>query len=74
MVKRIAVLWLSLAAIVLLGYAVGGAGGYLFGAGRPLVIAGGLSGGSACCVLALKIWRSYLDDCEKTNNGSAREQ
>jgi len=60
--KRLIVLCLSFGAIIGYGYALGGLGGYLMGQGKPVIIAAGLIGGSACVVAALKLWRAYLDE------------
>ncbi len=77
--RRISVLCLSIGTIVAYGYALGGLGGYMFGRGRPLLVAAGLIGGTLCAWLALHIWRVYLDeiaaedaeierlDCKKEN-------
>lgn len=62
--KRILVLVLSFAALLGYGYALGGLGAYMMGRGRPFVIAAGLTGGTFCVWLALKLWRGYLDDIE----------
>jgi hypothetical protein len=62
MQKRLLVLFLSFGTIIAFGYALGGLGGYMFGEGKPLVIAAGLSGGALSGFMALRIWRSYLDD------------
>lgn len=63
--KRLLVLFLSFGTIIAFGYALGGLGGYIFDRGKPLVIAAGLGGGIISALLALKIWRIYLDDLEK---------
>lgn len=68
MYKRILVLCLSFAAIIGFGYALGGLGGYMFGEGKPLVIAAGLAGGVFCALLALRVWRTYLDDIEREDS------
>lgn len=60
--KRLIVLCLSFGAIIGYGYALGGLGGYLMGKGKPLIIAAGLIGGTICVVVALKLWRVYLDE------------
>ena len=59
------VLFLSFGTIIAFGYALGGLGGYMFDRGKPLVIAAGLGGGILSALLALKVWRVYLDDLEK---------
>lgn len=64
MKKRMLILYLSLGTIIAYGYALGGAGGYLFGKGRPFVAAGGLVCGTLCAWAALRLWRSYLNDIE----------
>ena len=61
MQKRLLVLFLSFGTIIAFGYALGGLGGYMFGEGKPLVIAAGLTGGALSGFMALRIWRSYLD-------------
>lgn len=63
--KRLIVLVLSFATIICFGYALGGVGAYVMGKEKPLVIAGGLIGGSLCLLLALKLWRQFLDETEK---------
>lgn len=65
MCKRLLVLVLSFGTLIAFGYALGGLGGYFFDRGRPLIIAAGLGGGIVSALLALKIWRLYLDDLEK---------
>lgn len=62
------VLFLSFGTIIAFGYALGGLGGYIFDRGKPLVIAAGLGGGIVLAILALKVWRVYLDDLEKEDN------
>lgn len=59
------VLFLSFGTIIAFGYALGGLGGYIFDRGKPLVIAAGLGGGIVSALLALRVWRIYLDDLEK---------
>ena len=63
-IKRIATMLCSMTVLVSLGYAVGGAGGYLAGQGRPLAIILGLLGGAVFTYLSLAIWKSYLRDIE----------
>lgn len=63
--KRLLVLFLSFGTIIAFGYALGGLGGYIFDRGKPLVIAAGLGGGIVSALLALRVWRIYLDDLEK---------
>jgi hypothetical protein len=65
--KRIATLICSMTVIVCLGYAIGGAGGYLVGKGRPLVILLGLSGGAVFTCASLRIWQAYLKDAAILN-------
>lgn len=65
--KRLLVLFLSFGTIIAFGYALGGLGGYMFDQGKPLVIAAGLIGGVVSAILALKIWRTYLNDIDREN-------
>lgn len=65
--KRLLVLFLSFGTIIAFGYALGGLGGYIFDQGKPMVIAAGLIGGIFSAFLALKIWRTYLDDIDREN-------
>lgn len=65
--KRIATLLCSAGTIVGYAYLIGGAGGYLFGKGKPLHAALGFVVGSILAVVAIKIWRSYLIDVEELN-------
>ena len=65
--KRLLVLFLSFGTIIAFGYALGGLGGYMFDRGKPLVIAAGLIGGVVSAILALKIWRTYLNDIDREN-------
>ena len=67
MCKRLLVLFLSFGTIIAFGYALGGLGGYMFDQGKPLVIAAGLIGGVVSAILALKIWRTYLNDIDREN-------
>jgi len=67
MCKRLLVLILSFGTIIAFGYALGGLGGYMFDQGKPLVIAAGLIGGVVSAILALKIWRTYLNDIDREN-------
>ena len=67
MCKRLLVLILSFRTIIAFGYALGGLGGYMFDQGKPLVIAAGLIGGVVSAILALKIWRTYLNDIDREN-------
>ena len=43
----------------------------MFGEGKPLVIAAGLTGGALSGFMALRIWRSYLDDIEREDKEAA---
>jgi hypothetical protein len=54
----------SMAVLVCFGYAVGGAGGYLVGQGRPRAIIFGLLGGAVLVCASLQIWKSYIADVE----------
>lgn len=72
--KRLIVLVLSFATIICFGYALGGVGAYVMGKEKPLVIAGGLIGGGFCLLLALKLWRQFLEETEKeAQAGQQRE-
>ena len=66
---RFTVLILSIATLVFFVYALAGVGGYLFGRGRPDLVAIGLAGGVACAAAALYLWRRFLcsidEDSEK---------
>ena len=62
---RITVLCLSMSTMIGYGYALGGLGGYLFGKGRPMVIAMGFIGGTLCALVELRLWRIYLNDLSK---------
>ena len=53
---------LSIACIVLYGYALAGYGGYSFGRGRPDYIAWGLSIGTLCGVSALYLWKKWIKE------------
>ena len=57
---RFTVLILSIATLVFFGYALAGVGGYLFGRGRPDLVALGLAGGVACAAASLYLWRRFL--------------
>ncbi len=59
------VLLLSMATVVLFGYALAGFGGYLINRGRMDYIVFGLAGGFACAAAALVLWKKYLLDLEK---------
>lgn len=63
--KRILVLIFSFATIICYGYVLGGIGAYMMGLSKPLVIVAGFIGGTLCIWLALKLWRSFLDDIER---------
>ncbi len=65
--KRLLVLFLSFGTIIAFGYALGGLGGYMFDQGKPKVIAAGLIGGIVSAYIALKVWRTYLDDIDREN-------
>lgn len=72
------VLILSMATVVLFGYALAGLGGYLVERGRPDYIVFGLAGGFACAAGALLLWKRFLvnleDDLrEKENRPSVTE-
>ncbi len=67
MYKRLLVLFLSFGTIIAFGYAPGGLGGYMFDQGKPKVIAAGLIGGIVSAYIALKVWRTYLDDIDREN-------
>ena len=69
--KRLLVLFLSFGTIIAFGYALGGLGSYMFGEGKPLVIAAGLTGGALSGFMALRIWRSYLDDIDREATAAA---
>lgn len=58
--RRLAVLILSIGSVVGFGYALGGLGGYLLGKGDMRYVAGGLTGGFAAALGALRLWKDYL--------------
>ena len=58
--RRLAVLLLSIGSVVGFGYALGGLGGYLLGKGDMRYVAGGLTGGFAAALGALRLWKDYL--------------
>ena len=60
--KRIATLLCAVAVLIFFGHAIGGAGGYLAGRGRPFVILWGVSGAVVFTWLSFFIWKSYLRD------------
>lgn len=60
--KRLLVLILSISSVVAYGYALGGLGGFLLGRGSVTYVVLGLTGGTACALGALKIWREYLKE------------
>lgn len=62
---RITVLFLSIATLVLYGYALAGLGGYFFGKGRPDLVIIGLLLGTCSAVSALWLWRKYLVTLEQ---------
>ena len=70
--QRVLVLFLSFGTIIAFGYALGGLGSYMFGEGKPLVIAAGLIGGALSGFMALKIWRTYLDDIEREDKDAGK--
>ncbi len=57
---RLLVLLLSMATLVMFGYAIAGMGGYLLGRGRLDYIVFGLAGGVATACLALFLWKKNL--------------
>lgn len=65
--KRLAVLLLSIGTLVLYGHAIAGLGGYLWGKGRPFMIAYGLVGGTATAIAALFVWKLYLKELESSH-------
>lgn len=65
MTKRLAVLFLSFATIICYGYALGGLGSYALGVPKPVPIAAGLAGGTACALIAIRIWRRYMEEIEE---------
>lgn len=65
--KRIATLLCSMGTIVSYSYLIGGMGGYLMGRGRPFVALTGFVVGSLLAFIAIKIWRSYLEDVNELN-------
>lgn len=58
---RFGVLLLSITTLVLYGYALAGLGGFLWGKGNTFYIYFGLLGGTASALLALWLWKKYLD-------------
>ncbi len=74
MYKRLLVLFLSIGTIVAFGYALGGMGGYLYGKGRPLVVAAGLIGGCVSACAALRLWKSYLEDIAREDREAAERK
>ena len=62
--KRIATMLCSIAVLFFFGHAVGGAGGYLAGRGRPDVILLGILGAAVFAWLSFFIWKSYLRDID----------
>ena len=65
--KRLATLLCSIGTIVGYSYLIGGTGGYLLGRGRPFIAAAGFVAGSILAFVAIKIWRSYLQDVALLN-------
>lgn len=63
--KRLIVLVLSFTTLICYGYALGGIGAYFMGKEKPLVIAGGLVGGTFCLWLAMKLWKQFLAEIEE---------
>lgn len=74
MYKRLLVLFLSIGTIVAFGYALGGMGGYLYGKGRPLVVAAGLVCGCVSACAALRIWKTYLEDIAREDREIAERK
>ena len=65
MQKRLLVLFLSFGTIIAFGYALGDLGGYMCSERASLLLSlAGLTGGALSGFMALRIWRSYLDDIE----------
>lgn len=62
---RFIVLILSMATVVLYGYALAGLGGFFFGRGRPDYIIFGLGAGTFSAAAALILWRKFLLMIEK---------
>ena len=60
--KRIATMLCSVAVLFFFGHAIGGAGGYLAGRGRPGAIVWGVTGAIVFTWLSFLIWKSYLRD------------
>ena len=67
---RLTVLILSIATLVFFGYALAGVGGYLFGRGRPDLVALGLAGGVACAAASLYLWRRFLCSIDEEGDKS----
>ena len=57
---RLLIMILSIATIILYGYAIAGMGGYLMGKGRLDYIILGLGGGTATAAIALYLWKKNL--------------
>jgi hypothetical protein len=72
--KRVATLICSMLTIICMGYAVGGAGGYLAGKGRPLAILLGLAGAAVSACASFSVWRSYLKDAEFLNRREKEDE
>jgi hypothetical protein len=69
--KRITTLICSMMAMVCLGRAIAGMGGYLVGRGRPMYVLLGLFGGAIFSYAAIAVWKSYIEDVTAAN---ARER
>ena len=67
---RFTVLILSIATLVFFVYALAGVGGYLFGRGRPDLVALGLAGGVACAAASLYLWRRFLCSIDEEGDKS----
>ncbi|MDL2263536.1 hypothetical protein LJC31_02680 [Synergistaceae bacterium OttesenSCG-928-I11] len=72
--KRLACLFCSIGTIGSYSYLIGGAGGYLLGKGRPFVALAGFVVGTVLAFVAIKFWRSYLEDVDALNARSAPPQ
>lgn len=72
--KRLIVLILSISTIVAYGYALGGLGSYAMGVPKPVPIAAGLACGTAFAALALKLWKSYLEELEQERKALEAEE
>ncbi len=56
---RFFVMLLSMATVILYGYALAGMGGYLWGRGRVDYILWGLVAGTLCGLAALYLWKTH---------------